>query len=87
VVRFRYYYGVTHYKTIKNSKMKKSFEEYLQQKFIDQFTGTKDQAEIAEENWFERLDVSELIEYGDDFAKSSVENALETLIDLMRKES
>lgn len=63
--------------------MKKSFEEYLQQKFIDQFTGTKDQAEIAEENWFERLDVSELIEYGDDFAKSSVENALETVIDLV----
>lgn len=49
--------------------MKQTFEEYLQERFTSQFTGTKDQVESAEENWFERLDVSELIEYCQDYAK------------------
>ncbi len=57
--------------------MKQTFEEYLQDKFMEQFTGTKDQCEVAEENWFERLDVSELIEYGDDFVKQKKEIKVE----------
>ncbi len=55
-----------------------SFEEFLQEKFIEDFPGTKDQAEVAEEHWFENLDVSELIEYGDQYAgKSFQEGYLE----------
>lgn len=50
--------------------MKKNFEEFLQEEFNKKFTGTKDQYEVAEEQWFERLDVSELIEYGDKYADS-----------------
>lgn len=48
--------------------MKKNFEEFLQEEFAKQYTGTKDQYEVAEEQWFERLDVSELIDYGQMFA-------------------
>lgn len=48
--------------------MKKNFEEFLQEEFMKQFTGIKDQYEAAEEQWFEQLDVSELIEYGQMFA-------------------
>lgn len=48
--------------------MKKNFEEFLQEEFMKQFTGTKDQMEQAEEIWFEKLDVSELIDYGQMFA-------------------
>jgi hypothetical protein len=50
--------------------MKKNFEEFLQEEFAKQYTGTKDQYEVAEEQWFEQLDVSELIEYGDKYADS-----------------
>jgi len=50
--------------------MKKNFEEFLKEEFVKQFTGTKDQYEVAEEHWFEQLDVSELIEYGDKYADS-----------------
>jgi hypothetical protein len=50
--------------------MKKNFEEFLQEEFAKQYTGIKDQYEVAEEQWFEQLDVSELIEYGDKYADS-----------------
>ena len=50
--------------------MKKNFEEFLQEEFSKQFTGTKDQYEVSEEQWFTQLDVSELIEYGDKYADS-----------------
>ncbi len=49
--------------------MKKNFEEFLQEEFMKQFTGTKDQYEVSEENWFERLDVSVLIDYGEEYGK------------------
>lgn len=49
--------------------MKKNFEEFLQEEFMKQFTGTKDQVEVAEEHWFEQLDISELIEYGDEYGR------------------
>ncbi len=55
------------------------FEEYLQQEFIKQFNGTKDQAEVAEEHWFEQLDVSELIDYGDDYGKELKNNFIKVI--------
>lgn len=57
--------------------MKKSFEEFLQEEFMKQFTGTKDQVEVAEEHWFEQLDVSELIDYGQMFAVECYQAGLE----------
>lgn len=59
--------------------MKKNFEEFLQEEFMKQFTGTKDQYEVAEEQWFEQLDVSELIEYGDKYADSRYDNIVRLL--------
>lgn len=50
--------------------MKKNFEEFLQEEFAKNYTGIKDQYEVAEEQWFEQLDVSELIDYGDKYADS-----------------
>lgn len=60
---------------MKNKYMKiQTFEEFLQDKFndIDEIGGvpiTKDNYESANESWFERLDVSELIEYGEEYGK------------------
>ena len=48
--------------------MKKNFEEFLQEEFAKQYSGIKDNYEVAEEQWFEQLDVSELIDYGQMFA-------------------
>lgn len=59
--------------------MKKNFEEFLQEEFMKQFTGTKDQYEVAEEQWFEQLDVSELIEYGDKYADSRYDTIVRLL--------
>lgn len=53
--------------------MKSNFEEFLQEEFAKNYTGIKDQYEVAEEQWFEQLDVSELIEYGDKYADSRLE--------------
>lgn len=57
--------------------MKQNFEEFLQEEFIKQFTGTKDQVEVAEEHWFEQLDVSELIDYGQMFGVQCYQLGLE----------
>lgn len=46
-----------------------TFEEWLEEKFDEQFTGTKDQVEDALDNWFSNLDVQELIDYGQEYAK------------------
>lgn len=57
--------------------MKQNFEEFLQEEFINQFTGTKDQVETAEEHWFEQLDISELIDYGQMFGVKCYQLGLE----------
>lgn len=59
--------------------MKKNFEEFLQEEFAKKYTGIKDQYEVSEEQWFEQLDVSELIEYGDKYADSRYDNIVRLL--------
>lgn len=51
-----------------------TFQDFLQDKFneLDEIGGmpiTKDNFESMSENWFERLDVSELIEYGEEYGR------------------
>lgn len=47
--------------------MKKTFEEFLQDKFMEDYHGTKDNCEDAEERWFENLDVQEVIDYAEEW--------------------
>ena len=45
-----------------------TFEEWLEEKFDEDFNGTKNQAKNALDNWFSNLDVQELIDYGQEYA-------------------
>jgi len=40
------------------------FESYLEEKFLEQYTGTKDEASDAFGEWLAQLDNQELIDYG-----------------------
>ena len=46
-----------------------TFEEFLEEKFWNDYSDIKDNAEVALEHWFENLDVQELIDYGQEYAK------------------
>lgn len=49
-----------------NSYMKpQTFDEYLQEVFMENFHGTKDNFEDAFDNWLSDLDGNDLIEYGE----------------------
>ena len=43
------------------------FEEFLREKFMAQYTGIKDNAEEAEDNWLADLNADELQAYADEF--------------------
>ena len=69
----------------------KTFEEFLQDKFNenDEIGGmpiTKDNYESISDSWFSNLDVSDLIEYGDDYGKYiAKETGLNIVDEISRK--
>ena len=48
----------------------KDFEDYLQEKHAEQYTGLDDEMPDDYEAWLSDLDVSELISYGNGYAKT-----------------
>ena len=50
----------------------KNFTEYLQDIFMEDYHGTKDQCEDAFDGWLANLDTEELIDYADLFAEGKV---------------
>lgn len=50
----------------------KNFNEYLQEVFIKDYHGIKDDAPDAYDAWLERIDVDTLIDYADLYAELKV---------------
>lgn len=68
-----------------------TFEEFLQDKFegIREIGGvpiTKDNFEHASETWFERLDVQELIDYGEEYGRYVKYEVLSNIGDMLNTE-
>lgn len=56
--------------------LKKDFLDFLGEKFMDNFHGSKDDYEDAFDIWLQDLDGQELIDYADEFGASLVEGAI-----------
>jgi len=50
----------------------KNFNEYLEESFMEEYTGTKDNVEDAYDYWLSNLDIDELIDYADLYAEKKV---------------
>lgn len=51
----------------------KNFNEYLEDSFMEEYTGIKDNVEDAYDCWLQNLDIDELIDYADLYAEIKVE--------------
>ena len=47
--------------------MRLTFNEFLEEKFMETYIGTKDNAEGAFDNWLENLDLQEVIDYAEEW--------------------
>lgn len=65
----------------------KTFEEFLEDKFSEEFTGSKDGWEVSLDIWFAQLDVQEVIDYAEEWGYTIFEagklTALKELSDRM----
>ena len=50
----------------------KNFEEYLQDVFLEDYHGTKDDASDAFDSWLERIDIETIMDYADLYAEIKV---------------
>lgn len=70
----------------------KTFEEFLEEKFMDlrEIGGmaiTKDNYESLSESWFEKLDVQELIDFGESYGKYVAKETTLNIIDELSKQT
>lgn len=57
--------------------MKRTFEAYLEEVHMEDYTGIKDDAPDAFDEWMQNLDVDEWIELADKFVRENTETFLE----------
>lgn len=50
-------------------KNKQTFEEFLEEKYSEMYTGSKDGFEVSIDYWFSQLDVQEVIDYAEEWGE------------------
>lgn len=49
-----------------------TFEKFLENKFAEQYQGLDDEMPDAQNDWFDNLDVQEVIEYAEEWHKKEI---------------